>query len=625
MAKVADIVFEVGERLGRKADDVQPYADLLADNWFDTVDSLLGTEASELVQLGIPLRFGKEFLDAVKANEGHSRDSSSHRKGRNSEVASGDKSKENYKGSKRGRDGNSRDDWHRNSRDEGRKNNRDDWYKSGRDEGNRSSRDENKEHYSREETGGRKGKGKGKSKRGKGGGKERDPCRECGEDHGPQDCPVLYSKLKFGKKVRLRQDIASSDFPLAKALIGEGGKNVKHIKEQTGAWVFLNGAGTGRIEPDTGEEDQDYMHLLVKAEDGDTLYEAFDICLDLVKSVYAQYREWCADNGLPIPEGDGKGKGKSRGKDRGKDKDKGKGKSRGKKEDRNDSYTRGGDRDFEDQAFSQRADKEYRHYKRVDINHDDFDPDFPLARRIIGKSGRNLKHINDVSGAKIVLRGVGSGDKFAERDGYEGAEDALHIVIKSDDRAQLEEAERVVMDLLDGMRDQQDEWRNSDKHEGHDEESTAKTNGRRGNGKVPKNKSSKGFERQIFLPERLEDADPKFDVMGRVVGEGNRNLMHIEKQTGVWVQLSGAGSGYTIPETGDESTEPLHLLISCDSEEKLQEAGNICNDLIETIAKDYDAWQKKDSYKQTEKRSRNGSRSRDEEERRRPPVKRHKR
>merc|ERR1712151_1256854 len=88
------------------------------------------------------------------------------------------------------------------------------------------------DHYARDsrEAGGKKGKGKGKSRRGKGRGKE--PCQECGEDHAPQDCPILYKRLTFARKIRLCQEVIDSDFEFARHLIGEKGINVRHIKEQ---------------------------------------------------------------------------------------------------------------------------------------------------------------------------------------------------------------------------------------------------------------------------------------------------------------------------------------------------------------------------------------------------------
>eukprot|EP00929_Paragymnodinium_shiwhaense_P036550 TRINITY_DN1956_c0_g1_i2.p1 TRINITY_DN1956_c0_g1~~TRINITY_DN1956_c0_g1_i2.p1 ORF type:complete len:626 (-),score=174.44 TRINITY_DN1956_c0_g1_i2:76-1953(-) len=67
---LADFVASVGKRLGRPRDEVLPYADKLADNWYDSPESLADAKADELTGIGIPLRFAKELINDAKSG-GH--------------------------------------------------------------------------------------------------------------------------------------------------------------------------------------------------------------------------------------------------------------------------------------------------------------------------------------------------------------------------------------------------------------------------------------------------------------------------------------------------------------------------------------------------------------------------
>eukprot|EP00440_Ansanella_granifera_P012783 gb/GFBE01013886.1/.p1 GENE.gb/GFBE01013886.1/~~gb/GFBE01013886.1/.p1 ORF type:complete len:146 (+),score=29.64 gb/GFBE01013886.1/:1-438(+) len=60
-----ELVASVGKKLGRKVEDVEPIADVLEDNWFDTIDSLADVTQEDMITMGIPLRFGKELLDSI--------------------------------------------------------------------------------------------------------------------------------------------------------------------------------------------------------------------------------------------------------------------------------------------------------------------------------------------------------------------------------------------------------------------------------------------------------------------------------------------------------------------------------------------------------------------------------
>jgi hypothetical protein len=141
-------------------------------------------------------------------------------------------------------------------------------------------RDYNEEdrHDSRRDKG---GKGSDKDEDGKGKGKRKNNVN--GEDRAFTeliylDCETLDPKFPFGSRV-----------------IGKEGRNVKHIREETGASIWLGGRGSGRLEPDTKEESPKPQHIKVTADDRDGLERALKIAEDLVDSVRQDYYNWLDD------------------------------------------------------------------------------------------------------------------------------------------------------------------------------------------------------------------------------------------------------------------------------------------------------------------------------------------
>ncbi|CAE8693536.1 unnamed protein product, partial [Polarella glacialis] len=220
-----------------------------------------------------------------------------------------------------------------------------------------------------------KGKG-GSSKGSKGKGKDSDAdqrCFECGKkDHIARDCPSRQGEGRGGGKgqdgVRPSQreyehvhkitfedrEVLDPKFPLGARIIGKGGRNTQHIKEVTGAYVWLRGKGTGSRESFSskvgekweGEADEP-LHVIVCSDDLEGFQEAIDITTDLIETVYEQYAEWLETGGeredsgprgdischvckgdhfaRDCPERGDKGKGKGKGKSKSKGKGKGKG------------------------------------------------------------------------------------------------------------------------------------------------------------------------------------------------------------------------------------------------------------------------------------------------------------
>ena len=81
-----------------------------------------------------------------------------------------------------------------------------------------------------------------------------------------------------------------------------------------------------------------------------------------------------------------------------------------------------------------------------------------------------------------------------------------------------------------------------------------------------------------------------FGLRERLEGPDGSFLSHISKQVGAKVFLRGKGSGYIEPTSKKESFESLHIYISHPNKQGLESARQLCDNLIETVKKDYDSF-----------------------------------
>lgn len=151
------------------------------------------------------------------------------------------------------------------------------------------------------------------SRRGPGGkGPERDrDDRHEGKGKGKNN--VNGEEKAFVEVINLNIEDLDPRFPFGGRIIGKGGRNVKHIREHTGADAWLGGRGSGRLERDTNQESPLPLHIKVTAEDRDRLDQACKIASDLIDSVHEEYFDWLdgkqaahEDDG-PRPHGGRKG------------------------------------------------------------------------------------------------------------------------------------------------------------------------------------------------------------------------------------------------------------------------------------------------------------------------------
>ncbi|KAL9095703.1 MAG: hypothetical protein Q9165_002135 [Trypethelium subeluteriae] len=81
-----------------------------------------------------------------------------------------------------------------------------------------------------------------------------------------------------------------SGFNLRAQVVGTGGSYVKHIQQETGCRVQIKGRGSGFIERD-GRESDEQMYLHVAAPDPEQVKRGTQLCVDLLESVKNNYEE----------------------------------------------------------------------------------------------------------------------------------------------------------------------------------------------------------------------------------------------------------------------------------------------------------------------------------------------
>jgi len=85
-------------------------------------------------------------------------------------------------------------------------------------------------------------------------------------------------------------------FGVVRRVLGLHGKHVKSIAEQSGAKLRLRGVGSGFKEGPENRESKDPLMLCVSAQDNASYEIAKNLLTEHLESVYAEYREFCAEN-----------------------------------------------------------------------------------------------------------------------------------------------------------------------------------------------------------------------------------------------------------------------------------------------------------------------------------------
>eukprot|EP00252_Welwitschia_mirabilis_P010160 TRINITY_DN2330_c0_g1_i5.p1 TRINITY_DN2330_c0_g1~~TRINITY_DN2330_c0_g1_i5.p1 ORF type:complete len:577 (+),score=113.88 TRINITY_DN2330_c0_g1_i5:234-1964(+) len=83
------------------------------------------------------------------------------------------------------------------------------------------------------------------------------------------------------------------------------------------------------------------------------------------------------------------------------------------------------------------------------------------------------------------------------------------------------------------------------------------------------------------------EADPTFNLVGRIRGPNDQYINHIMNETGATVILRGRGSGSCEGANDEEAQQPLHLFISSDNVKNLENAKALADSLLETVRSEY--------------------------------------
>jgi len=229
--------------------------------------------------------------------------------------------------------------------------------------------------------------------------------------------------------------------------------------------------------------------------------------------------------------GKGKGKNKGKGKDRedSKGKNKGKGKSRG----------------------------ELVATVPIDVSGLSSESDFKFRPKLLGNKGANVFHIQDQAGVQVELQGY-------DDDGY------MEFVITAPDEASLEKASAMCDDLVSAVFDEFEAYA-GDGSRGKGKGKNKK-GGEKGKGKgKEKGKSKHRGAYEIRIPIDSDGIDPEFHLRAKLVGEGGRNVKHIEAAAKAHLRVEyddGEGMAFTI---------------SADDEAAVESAREMCEDLLSTV------------------------------------------
>jgi len=82
--------------------------------------------------------------------------------------------------------------------------------------------------------------------------------------------------------------------------------------------------------------------------------------------------------------------------------------------------------------------------------------------------------------------------------------------------------------------------------------------------------------------------DRSFNIKPKLIGIQGANVKHIHRETGARLQLRGKGSGFIEQTSGTEAFEPMFFHISSLTEEGLEKAKQLVDDLIKTVKAEYE-------------------------------------
>ncbi|OXG80092.1 KH domain-containing protein [Cryptococcus neoformans A2-102-5] len=191
-----------------------------------------------------------------------------------------------------------------------------------------------------------------------------------------------------------------------------------------------------------------------------------------------------------------------------------------------------------------------------------------LRNRYVLTKGSTQKQIEEETGASITTKGVWVPDRSKMPPG----EVPLYLHVVATSQSILDAAIGKINDLI-----------NQELGPLIDERTLVARNRALGlpppSGAMP-NGRVKWPEQRLYIGlESLRN----FNVRAKTVGPGGMFVKYIQAETGARVQIKGQGSGFMESDTGRESDEPMHINIAAPTEDQVERAKVLAEDLLEVL------------------------------------------
>ncbi|KAF9693587.1 hypothetical protein EKO04_008211 [Ascochyta lentis] len=193
-----------------------------------------------------------------------------------------------------------------------------------------------------------------------------------------------------------------------------------------------------------------------------------------------------------------------------------------------------------------------------------------LRNRYTLTKGAVQKRIKDETGADVTTRG----EYYPDKSMATAANPPLYLRVTSTSKEGLDTAVKMIEEMLT-------------------QELPNLVDERRFRRREPENFERDEFGRRKWPEEKLSvglEPISGFNLRAQVVGRGGDNVKYIQQETTCKVQIKGRGSGFMEPQSGQESEEPMYLHIAGPRPEGVAKAKELCNELLEKVKADYQAF-----------------------------------